>query len=276
MRATPSAATALLAGLVVLLAGAAAFCAKPAISDSKPVISIVIDDMGDRRPIGLDAVALPGPVAFAFLPHSPHAPELATLAHRNRKEVLLHLPMEAEHGNALGPGAVTASMNRIDLIRVVSRDLRSIPHVSGVNNHMGSLLTPRREIMGWLMDLLRVRGNLFFLDSRTTRQSVALDVARQRGVPSTSRDVFLDNVPEEAAVRRAFEQLVRIARRRGTALGIGHPQEATVAVLRELLPRLEASGVRLVPVKVLIARRSALPYPIVAGSQQRAGYRRAD
>ncbi len=245
-------------------------------------ISIIIDDMGYARESGLEAVALPGPVAYAFLPHTPYAIELAKLAHENNKEVLLHLPMQSHSGDRLGPGAVTAAMGRVDLMRVVSADLRSIPHVSGVSNHMGSLLTPRREAMGWLMDLLRVRGNLFFVDSRTTPMSTALEVAQQRRVPSTWRDVFLDNDVDEVNITRAFERLLRIARRRGTALAIGHPNEQTLAVLAAMIPRLDAYGVRLVPVAALIrARRwDRPPFPAAtrfrasSGIEDRMDYRR--
>lgn len=248
----------------------------------QPQISIIIDDMGNGRESGLRAVALPGPVAYAFLPHTPYAAELAGLAHRNDKEVILHIPMQSHSDRRLGPGGVTTAMDRIELMRVVSAGLRAVPHVSGVSNHMGSLLTPQRQSMGWLMDLLRVRGNLFFVDSRTTRLSTALDVAQQRGVPSTWRDVFLDNDLDEAAIFRAFERLVRIARRRGTALAIGHPHDETLAVLAHMIPRLDAYGVRLVPVAALIrARQSTRPtfpaathFRAAKGVSQGMGYRR--
>ena len=235
-----------------------------------PQVSIIIDDMGNQRESGLKALSLPGPVAYAFLPHTPHAAELAEVAHRNAKEVILHLPMQSHTGRPLGPGGVTAVMDRVDLMRVVSAGLRSVPHVSGVSNHMGSLLTRRREAMGWLMDLLRVRGNLFFVDSRTTRLSTALEVAQKRGVPSTSRDVFLDNELDEAAIFRAFERLLSIARRRGTSLAIGHPHDETLAVLGYMIPRLEAHGVRLVPVETLIRTRESLRSPSPAAARFRS------
>ncbi len=236
----------------------------------QPQISIIIDDMGNQRESGLKAVHLPGPVAYAFLPHTPHAADLAEVAHRNGKEVILHIPMQSYSGRRLGPGGVTAAMDRIDLMRVVDAGLRSVPHVSGVSNHMGSLLTSRRQTMGWLMDLLRVRGNLFFVDSLTSRLSRALDVAQQRGVPSTTRDVFLDNDLNEAAIARALERLLRIARRRGTALAIGHPHDETLAVLAYMIPRLQAHGVELVPVSTLIRTRDSLHSPLPAATRFRA------
>lgn len=253
--------------MICLLAGSAGPFLHAAQS---PQISIIIDDLGNHRESGLEAVNLPGPVAYAFLPHTPHAAQLAEIAHRNGKEVILHIPMQSRSGRRLGPGAVTAAMDRIELMRVVSAGLRSVPHVSGVSNHMGSLLTSRRDAMGWLMDLLRVRGNLFFVDSRTTGSSRALEVAQQRGVPSVTRDVFLDAELNEAEIYRAFQQLLRIARRRGSALAIGHPHEETLTVLANMIPRLQDYGVRLVPVTSLIRSREALRPPRPAAARYRA------
>ncbi len=133
-----------------------------------PAISIIIDDIGARLRADRRAIDLPGPVAFAFLPHTPHGPALAELAHAQGKEVLLHMPMQAIEDGPLGPGAVTLHMDRTEFVDAVRRALATVPHVSGVNNHMGSLLTRHPGHMTWLMQELKARGNLFFVDSRTS------------------------------------------------------------------------------------------------------------
>jgi polysaccharide deacetylase 2 family uncharacterized protein YibQ len=234
-----------------------------------PQISIIIDDMGYRHRTGLDAVKLPGSVAYSFLPHSPHAAKLASLAHGRGKEVMLHVPMQGSSTSPLGPGAVTANMSRIELMRAVSSGLGSVPYVSGINNHMGSVVTPRSEHMGWLMDLLRVRDNLFFVDSRTTRHTRAFEVARRKSVPSTWRDVFLDNEPDAPEIRSEFRRLLKIAKRRGTALAIGHPHPQTIAVLADVIPRLEEFGVRLVSVADMIRARHGQAPPFKSRSLAR-------
>ncbi len=241
-----------------------------------PQISIIIDDMGYRRQTGLDAVGRPGPVAYSFLPHSPHAAKLASLAHRRGKEVMLHLPMQGSSTSPLGPGAVTTNMSRIELMRAVSSGLGSVPYVSGVNNHMGSVLTPRSEHMGWLMDLLRVRGNLFFVDSRTTRLTRAFEVARERSVPSTWRDVFLDNDLDESKIWSEFRRLLKIAKRRGTALAIGHPHPETIAILADAIPRLDEFGVRLISVAGMVRAREGQAPPFKSTSLARLPARSTD
>lgn len=219
---------------------------------STPAVSIVIDDIGYDWPEGRAAVDLPGAVTCAFLPHTPFAARLARLAHAQSKQVILHLPMEAIDNQALGPGGLTVTMGKPQFLRTVRSDLASIPFVSGVNNHMGSLLTQQPRQMRWLMQDLLYHGGLFFLDSRTTAQTVAQETAMNDGLANIRRDVFLDNIQQPAAVRRQFEELVRLARRHGTALAIGHPHPVTLAVLRQLLPTLQAQGIRLVPVSELI------------------------
>ncbi|KAB7622720.1 divergent polysaccharide deacetylase family protein [Alkalilimnicola sp. S0819] len=233
---------------------------------ARPVISLIIDDVGDRPVEGARSVALPGPVACAFLPHTPHAARLARQAHRLGKEVMLHQPMQATRGNRLGPGGVTMDMERSEFLRVLRGNLAALPHVSGVNNHMGSLLTRHPGYMAWLMEELRYRGGLFFVDSRTSQQSVALRLAREMELPSLERDVFLDHYRDRARIRAAFEQLVARARRYGSAVGIGHPYPATLDVLEEVLPELEARyGVRLISVREMIERRRGAGVRVVGG-----------
>ena len=220
-----------------------------------PRIAIIIDDIGDNLNTGLHAVRLPGPVAAAFLPHTRYARRLARVAHRHGKEVMLHLPMEAEDGAATGPGTVTLKMTEPEFIRTLQADLANIPHVVGINNHMGSLLTRQPEHMLWLMQAIRRRGELFFVDSRTTAATVAQKVAAENGVPNLRRDVFLDNDPTPTAIAAQFEHLLRLARRHGSAVAIGHPHEETLEFLARRLPHLEAEGIQLVPVQSLLDHR---------------------
>ncbi|MEW5757599.1 MAG: divergent polysaccharide deacetylase family protein [Pseudomonadota bacterium] len=219
----------------------------------RPSISLIIDDLGNTLNAGLRAVSLPGPIAYAFLPHTPHAVELAKLAHSFNKEILLHAPMEAEViDHNPGPGALTLDMTEQHFIQTLQEDLAAIPHVIGINNHMGSLLTRHPGHMLWLMRELDRRGNLFFVDSMTTEKSIALQVAAEQNIPSLRRDVFLDNERSVDEISAQFQKLVRLAKQRGHALGIGHPYPETLAALERLLPQLEELGVNLVPVTDMI------------------------
>jgi len=212
-----------------------------------PVVALLIDDMGYRLHEGRAALNLPGPIAYSFLPHTPHARDLAGRARARGREILLHLPMEAEHDNRLlGPGALFSTMSREQLELTLAADLASLPPVIGVNNHMGSRLTTEFSPMHTLMAALRRRGGLLFIDSRTTAETIAGTVARQYGVATLSRDVFLDNQDDPEAIRAQFRRWLQIAWRRGQALAIAHPRPATLALLARELPRLPRRGIRLV------------------------------
>lgn len=224
----------------------------------RPAIAILIDDIGDRLAAGRAAVDLPGPVAYAFLPRTPYSGSLAERAHARGKEVLLHLPMQAVKDGPLGPGAVTLHMDKVEFLRVVRENLADLPHVSGVNNHMGSLLTRHPGHMSWLMQELRRHGRLFYVDSRTTAHTVAERMAVENGVPVLRRHVFLDHDPSEAEVELQFERLLTLARRQGRALAIGHPYPSTLTVLGRRLPTLSADGVDLISLQEML-RRQAQP-----------------
>ena len=252
----------------LLITFAAAFAAHPAgAADASraAAVAIIIDDIGYRHRSDQDAIALPGPLAVAILPHSPHAAEMSRLAHASGKDVLVHLPMEAteaRHNRFLGPGALTSTMGRAEFMHTLSDDLQSVPGASGVSNHMGSLLTRMPEQMGWLMEGLQV-GNKFYVDSVTSHRSVAGDVALKHRLPHLRRDVFLDNEQDTAHIERQLEYLVSVARRRGSALAIGHPYPETIETLRRWLPAMQAAGVELVSVVMLVSPSgmAAMPLP---------------
>jgi hypothetical protein len=225
------------------------------ITDSgRPGIAIIIDDLGYQQGPGSRVARLPGAIACAFLPHGPHTAALAREAHAQHKEVMLHLPMQPVGHIPAGreAGVLTLDMTRPQFVRTLQANLDAVPHASGLNNHMGSLLTQHPGTMAWLMQALGEHGNLFFVDSRTSTATVARQLAGEYGIPSMSRNVFLDNEPDPEAVRAQFRQLLEIARREGTALAIGHPYPATFEVLEEELAQLADRGVQLVPVSRLI------------------------
>lgn len=223
-----------------------------------PRIAIIIDDIGDRESDGVRATMLAGPVALAFLPHAPYTAMLAERAHAQHKEVMLHLPLQSLSGKDLGPGAIMLDTGESEFKRVLDAGLASVPHVTGVNNHMGSLLTRHPGHMGWLMEALRDRSPMFFVDSYTAVESVAFPLAAEAGVPATRRDVFLDSDPSPEQVAFQFERLLNLARAEGAALGIGHPYPATLELLERELPRLaDEHGIELVSVRELIDYRSS-------------------
>ena len=219
---------------------------------NQPAISIIIDDMGYRLKAGSRAVNLSGAITYSFLPHAPYARQLSQFAHEQNKEVMLHLPMEAESGKKLGPGGLTENMTAKNFIEVLESSINSIPYVSGFNNHMGSLLTKNELWMTRLMRQIAADKKLFFVDSKTTSNSIALKVARAEGLLSIRRDIFIDHENSKKFIQKQLEKLIKKAQQKGTALAIAHPKKITLLVLEEWLPELEKKGIKLVPVSELI------------------------
>jgi len=240
---------------------AAALWAASLAAAAGPVISIILDDMGYRWRDGQRAVDLEGALTYAILPHAPYSRRLAERAHRRHKEIMLHLPMESEAGRRLGPGGLHSGMTEKEFKRRVFESLNAVPHVRGFNNHMGSRLTRSPIEMGWLMQAAMFRNDLYFVDSRTTAETVAEQEARRRGIVATRRDIFLDYAPGRAVVETQLDTLVRRARRQGHALAIGHPHPDTLAALEHWLPTLAGQGIRLVPVSQLIQTRQQRRIP---------------
>jgi polysaccharide deacetylase 2 family uncharacterized protein YibQ len=236
----------------------------PLAAESPPRIALVIDDMGYSLDKGQTALALPGDLTFAFLPHAPHSKSLSREAHRRHKEILLHLPMESNEDEPLDEDGLRLGMRRRHFYQTLLDDLDSLEHVVGVNNHMGSRLTQDSGAMGWLMFGLKSYGDLFFLDSLTTEESVAGKMAQVKGVPTASRDIFLDHERSTLAISYQMHKLVKVAKRQGYAIGIGHPYPETLQVLRRMLPNLKKTGVQLVPLSQLIRQTPDSPAVIDA------------
>lgn len=245
-----------LAALLLWLASAAC-AAEP------PRLVIIIDDLGYGLDAGRRATALPGKINLSILPDTPNGELLARLGLAEGKEILLHAPMSNVNGKPLGGGALTDAMSEAELRQTLEASLNDTPGVRGVSNHMGSLLTTRREPMEWVMEVLASRG-LYYVDSRTTATTVAAAVAQEYGVPNLSRSVFLDNVQEFGAIHRKFTEVLEVADRNGIAIAIGHPHRETLTYLQSQLPAAEAMGYRLSLISEVLKPRP-LPAQVAAG-----------
>jgi hypothetical protein len=216
--------------------------ARPA--TGRPRLAIIIDDCGQWPVTERGFVDLPFPVTLSVLPHVRYGPAIAHAAEAAGKGVMLHLPMQTISGQYPGPGTITVAMGDDAIRSEVSGDLAELPEARGVNNHEGSRATADRRVMGDVADVL-LRENRFWIDSRTSPESIAADVTRARGIPSASRDVFLDDVDNVPAVEAQLREAAARARESGAAIAIGHPRPATLLAVRTLGPSLEADGIDL-------------------------------
>lgn len=233
--------------------------------DGRPVIAVVIDDLGLNRRGTAALNQLKGPLTLSFLPYAGALEKQAAAGQSAGHELMLHMPMEPTGHEWPGPNALLSTLAPRDLVTRLRAQLLSFPGFVGVNNHMGSLLTAERAPMALVMAELASRG-LMFLDSRTTAQSVAGDEARRAGVAHATRDVFLDNDVDLPSIQRQLRLAEQIARRRGSAIAIGHPHDATIEALRGWLPSLEQRGFVLVPVSTIVARESCADGLLVSPS----------
>jgi polysaccharide deacetylase 2 family uncharacterized protein YibQ len=172
-----------------------------------------------------------------------------------RREILLHLPMEPQGypDPDPGPKAVMVGMDSEAIGLRIDEARTALPMITGLNNHMGSAATADRPTMVALMKALRSR-DLLFIDSLTSSNSVAYAEAQKAGIPTAKNRIFLDYDNENyATIKANLEVLVRSARSSGFALGIGHPHLATAEVLANEVPRLIKQGVRFVTVSEMLA-----------------------
>jgi polysaccharide deacetylase 2 family uncharacterized protein YibQ len=220
--------------------------------EKSPKIAIIIDDLGYDKFLATEFLDLGLSLTLSILPLAPYTRSIAYSARQGGREIMLHLPMEPRSYPRINPGdgVLLVSMERDTILEVLDRDLCEIPFVAGVNNHMGSRFTENKEKMLVVLGELKRRG-LYFIDSKTSRRSVAFDLAKEMELRAAPRDIFLDNDLSEAALKIQMDRLLTVARRKGHAIGIGHPHKETLWFLRGIQLSLKKE-VEVVPVSRLL------------------------
>jgi len=229
--------------------------ALPPVPHNGPMLAIVIDDMGLDHARSARAIAMPGPLTLSFMPYAEELEVQTEAAHLNGHELLMHMPMEPVGHDNPGPDALDVNLSLGEIDKRLQRNLTRFQGFVGINNHMGSKFTAWRPGMEVVMSNLRARG-LLWLDSRTTPDTAGPALAVSYHVPNAQRDVFLDDVPTAAAVHKQLKELETIAYRRGYAVAIGHPKDATLEELAGWIPGLRREGLTLVPVSEIVRKLS--------------------
>ncbi|WP_343870526.1 divergent polysaccharide deacetylase family protein, partial [Caenispirillum bisanense] len=221
----------------------------------RPMIAIVIDDLGVDKVRSNRIVTLPGPLTTAWMTYADNVAAQAKAARAAGHELIIHMPMEPLNGSLdSGPDVLKTTMTPDQVRRQVRAGLSRLEGYVGINNHMGSRFTTDPEGMRVVIDELRARG-LLWLDSKTSPRSVGPKLAEQAGIPFAERHIFLDNVDTLPAVMAQLAETEKVARKVGYAIAIGHPHDSTYKALKQWLPSLEDKGLVLVPLSTIVRKR---------------------
>lgn len=223
-----------------------------AASKTHPVVAIVIDDIGYAPKALNTLIHLPHALTFAVLPEAPYSQSAIKQLKHAQKETIVHLPMQGSTTRAQEKTVLHTRMNKDTFTQTVRTELNQLDGIIGVNNHQGSVLTQSAKHMAWLMSELKTLDGFYFLDSKTSGKSMAYTTAKAFGIPTLQRDVFLDHERNEEFIHKQFSLLMRIAKKHGSAIGIGHPHPETIRVLKQRLPELKQQGVGVVFVSQLL------------------------
>ncbi len=215
-------------------------------------IAIVLDDWGyNINNIGI-LKDIKQPLTLAILPNLPYSRQIADFARRNKKEIMLHLPLEPEKKESLGleEDTITTNLESSRVREIVEDALESIGSVRGVSNHMGSKATKNPKLMETIFRVLK-KKDLYFLDSYTSKQSICWSVSRKLNVPLAVRSIFLDNKDNSEYILNQLNQLANYAKRYGHAIGIGHDNYLTLTIVKDFMQKLESQGAEFVYVSDL-------------------------
>lgn len=201
-------------------------------------------------------LALDRPITAAVMPNLINSTAHAEEAHRLGHEVILHQPMEPMHGKAswLGPGAIFASMSTQEIQDTFRKNLDSIPHACGFNNHTGSKITSSKGKVTPILIVAKSKG-IFVLDSGTSSKSQVIPVSKSMHIPWAKRDVFLDDVKSSQHITKQIRKACELAKKQGYAVAIGHVGHGgnvTAKAIKESIPYIEEQGIKLVPLSEVV------------------------
>jgi polysaccharide deacetylase 2 family uncharacterized protein YibQ len=228
---------------------------KVSLRPGQPMIAVVIDDMGLKLRRAMQAIKLPAPLTIAVLPYGEAAAETALAARRAGHEVLVHLPMQPENDKVdPGPYALLLGLSEKQLRRRLNWNLSRFSGYVGINNHMGSKFTGDKVAMTWMLAQLSERG-LLFLDSYTSVASLGGKMARELGIASAVRDIFIDHDLSRSAIKSQLDRAAKLARQNGAVILIGHPHGKTIRELAIWIAAMKKAGMQFVPVSTLVTIR---------------------
>lgn len=215
-------------------------------------LAIVLDDWGYNFITFKDAVAIGRPVTLSVIPNLRNSARVAEAAHAAGLGVMLHMPMEPiSKDEPMEPHTIMTESPESEIRAYLDEALGSVPFAGGVNNHQGSAATGDARVMRAFLTHLKSKG-IFFIDSEVVKGSQGVRIAHELHIPSAKRDVFLDNQLRLDAVKTQLRKAIKVARARGKALAIGHDHKVTLRAIKEMVPEIERSGVKLVLVNDLL------------------------
>ncbi|MDF3123754.1 divergent polysaccharide deacetylase family protein [Rheinheimera sp. 1928-s] len=235
-----------------------ALCSLPSIAAK---VAIVIDDIGYHK-LDYKLLELPYDLTFAVIPHTTHSNAVAKAAYQQRRDVILHMPMESARRADLSKNALKVTMSRSQIESKLQAAFADVPYAIGMNNHMGGYFTEQTDVMDWTLAYIAKR-QLFFLDSKTTARSQAGVYAKKHQIPLLTRQVFLDNDRSYQALDKQFNLMIKLAKQQQYAIAIGHPYPETYAYLKKHLPDLAAQGIEVVKLSSLLPS----DYAIITAAQ---------
>ena len=209
----------------------------------KGIIGIVIDDFGYRNDEISDGfLELDARLTYAIIPGHRYSTSFGEKAVESGYEVIVHMPME-NTGKTYGEEefVLMTTMDNETIERRLNNALKEIPTAIGMNNHQGSKASADQNVMSNIAKVMKERG-LFFLDSRTTIETIGETTMEIFGVPTARRNIFLDNEDDEEKIEKQLMKLVKRSEEVGSAIGIGHVKPKTLNVLSDQIPKLKKKG----------------------------------
>lgn len=203
---------------------------KPVFVSNNPKLVIIIDDVTTKSQLR-KIKNLGYKVTPSILPPTPSHSESAKIVN-NLPFYMIHFPLEAQNFNAAEKYTLRTTDSYEKIEKRVAEVRAWYPDALYTNNHTGSKFTSNEKSMNYLLTALKKHG-FIFMDSRTTAKSVVKNLVPKYGMPYIGRNIFIDNEKDFNYIQNQLKKAVKIAKKNGTSIAIGHPYPITLEVLNK-------------------------------------------
>lgn len=216
-------------------------------------IAIVVGGLGLSQTGSQYAIKkLPEEITLAFAANGNSLQRWMQEARRDGHELLLQVPFEPFDypANDPGPGTLTVAAGAEKNLDELHAAMARFTNYTGVTNFMGGRFLSSPDAMEPVMRDIGKRGLLFF-DDGTSAQSLTDKFAKAMAIPFAASDLVLDAQQERGYILEKLDELERIARRNGTAIGVASAFEVSVNAIADWANEAKARGIEIVSISAV-------------------------
>jgi polysaccharide deacetylase 2 family uncharacterized protein YibQ len=216
-------------------------------------MALIVENLEDTSyQIAVSLLSFSEPLSVSIIPGSKKAALIAQLADQHRKEVIIRLPLESQGSMpaSVAQSAIMVHFSKDAINAMAESAVHDIPNFTGFTNALGSRACEDSRVMNIILANIRKQHG-YFIETRTTKNSVAASVATALDCPFTEVNARIE--------KRTAPDIAAELRRLGAGAQVNGTMAASVTASKQLADALtearawfRQNGIKLVFVSEIV------------------------